>query len=63
MRPANESDARQGNEIYRHSQPHTILSVELGGTDGPHVRVACPRELPSCRGLVAIGQFQARDNQ
>ena len=62
MRPANDSDARQGNEIYRHSQPHTILSVEVGGTDGAHVRVACPRELPSCRGLVAISGFLARDN-
>lgn len=61
MRSANESDARQGNEIYRHNQPHTILSVQLGGTDGPHVTVSCPRELPSCRGLVAISGFLARD--
>jgi hypothetical protein len=63
MRQANEHDARQGNEIYRHNQPHTILSVEPGGTDGPNIRVSCPRELRSCRGLVAISGFLARDNE
>jgi hypothetical protein len=63
MRPANDSDARQGNEIYRHNQPHTILAVESGSAEGAHVRVSCPREMPSCRGLVAIGQFMARDSE
>ena len=62
MRQANDSDARQGNEIYRHSQPHTIQSVELGGADGAKVSVSCPREMPACRGLLAINTFQARDN-